>query len=69
MGMNEGLWSRLSAETRAEVDGLVAAGRTVQAIVVMRERAGLPQPELRDCVDLLAQRFTALQEQATTPGG
>ncbi|MEU2494616.1 hypothetical protein [Streptomyces sp. NPDC007883] len=66
--MDEGLWSRLSAETRAEVDGHVAAGRTVRAIVVMRERAGLPQPELRDCVDLLAQRFTALREHATAPG-
>lgn len=68
MGMNEGLWSRVSAETRTEVDGLVAAGRTVQAIVVMRQRTGVPRPELRDCVDLLAQRLTALREQATTPG-
>jgi hypothetical protein len=61
-GVDDVLWSRLSAEARAEVDGLVAAGHSVQAIVVMRECAGLPQPDLRECVGLLAQRLTVLRE-------
>ncbi|WP_329405980.1 hypothetical protein OG802_00190 [Streptomyces sp. NBC_00704] len=61
-GVDDVLWNRLSAEERAEIDALVAAGRSVQAIVVMRECAALPQPDLRECVDLLAQRFTVLRE-------
>ncbi|MGW7042178.1 hypothetical protein ACWGDT_05570 [Streptomyces avermitilis] len=62
VGVDNSLWSRLSAEARTEVDGLVAAGRNVQAIAVMRERAGQPRPGLRECVDLLDQRFTALRQ-------
>lgn len=60
--MDDMLWNRLPAEAQAEVDGLIAAGRNIQAIMVMRERTGLPQPELRECIDLLAWRHGALQE-------
>ncbi|WP_405992608.1 hypothetical protein [Streptomyces sp. NBC_00986] len=60
--MDDTLWNRLSAEAQAEVDGLIAAGRSIQAIKTMRERTGLPQPELRECIDLLAWRHGALQE-------
>jgi hypothetical protein len=56
------VWNRLSAEARAEVDGLIAAGRSIQAIIVMRERVGLPHPDLRECVDLLAWRQTVQHE-------
>ncbi|MFJ9376267.1 hypothetical protein [Streptomyces sp. NPDC101455] len=35
------VWSGLSAEAQAEVDGPIAAGRNIQAIMVMRERSGL----------------------------
>ncbi|MFJ8629326.1 hypothetical protein [Streptomyces sp. NPDC093568] len=60
--MDESLWSRLSVEARAEVDGLITDGRNIQAIQMMRERAGLPRPELRACVDLLALRAEILRE-------
>lgn len=60
--VDDTLWNRLSAEAQAEVDGLIAAGRSIQAIKTMRERTGLPQPELRECIDLLAWRHGALQE-------
>ncbi|MGP4087844.1 hypothetical protein [Streptomyces sp. KR55] len=62
VGVDDSLWGRLSAEARAEVDGLIAAGRSVQAIAVMRECAGPPRPGLHECVDLLDQRFMALRE-------
>jgi len=63
VGVDDSLWGRLSFEARAEVvDGLIAAGRNVQASAVMRERVGLPRPGLHECVDLLAQRFTVLRE-------
>ncbi|MGW7414754.1 hypothetical protein [Streptomyces sp. NPDC054863] len=61
--MTGSLWDRLSAAARAEVDELVAEERTIQAIVIMRERAGTPVPEIRDCVDLLAERCTVLRGQ------
>jgi hypothetical protein len=54
LDVDDTLWDRLSAEARAEVDGLIAAGRNIQAIMVIREGVGLPRPELRDCIDLLA---------------
>jgi hypothetical protein len=54
LDVDDTLWDRLSTEARAEVDGLIAAGRNIQAIMMIRERAGLPRPELRECVDLLA---------------
>ncbi|MEV6509700.1 hypothetical protein AB0M61_26725 [Streptomyces sp. NPDC051642] len=60
--MDNMLWNRLSPEAQAEVDGLIAAGRNIQAIAVMRERLGLPRPELRDCIDLLAWRHGARNE-------
>ncbi|MFG2371041.1 hypothetical protein ACGFY9_06140 [Streptomyces sp. NPDC048504] len=60
--MDDMLWNRLPAEAQAEVDELIAAGRNIQAIMVMRERTGLPQPELRECIDLLAWRHGALRE-------
>lgn len=59
--MNSALWGRLSPGGQREVDELVAAGRHIQAIALMRERAGLPQPDLRDCVDLLEQRAQVLR--------
>ena len=44
MGFNAGvgnaLWDRLSVEVRTEVDRLVSGGRNVQAVAVVRERAG-----------------------------
>ncbi|MEU8889620.1 hypothetical protein [Streptomyces sp. NPDC048442] len=61
--MTDSLWDRLSAPVRAEVDDLVADGRNIQAIVAMRERAGVPVPEIRECVDLLAERCTVLRGQ------
>ncbi|UKY55619.1 hypothetical protein [Streptomyces inhibens] len=60
--MDDSLWVRLPADAQAEVDRLVSVGHNVQAIVVMREHVRLPQPSLRECVDLLSQRFTALRE-------
>lgn len=60
--MDNTVWNRLSAEARTEVDGLVAAGLTIPAIVAMLERADPPRPDLRECVDLLAWRHRALQE-------
>ncbi|WP_406125210.1 hypothetical protein [Streptomyces sp. NBC_00989] len=60
--MDDTLWNRLPPKAQAEVDGLIAAGRNIQAIMVMRERTGLPRPELRDCIDLLAWRHGALGE-------
>lgn len=61
MGMNDSLWGRLSSGDQREVDQLVTAGRHIQAIALMRERAGLPRPDLRDCVDLLEQRASVLR--------
>ncbi|MER7379722.1 hypothetical protein [Streptomyces lanatus] len=60
--MDNVLWNRLSAEAQLEIDSLVSAGRNVQAIAAMREHVGVPQPELRECVDLLSQRSAALRE-------
>ncbi|MGW1106091.1 hypothetical protein [Streptomyces sp. NPDC002540] len=60
--MGNALWDRLSVEVQAEVDSLVSAGRNVQAIAVMRERAGLPTPGLHACVDLVDQRFRLLRQ-------
>lgn len=60
--MDDSLWNRLSAEARAEVDGLIADGRHVQAIVVIRERVGPPQPDLRACVDLLEYRAASVRQ-------
>lgn len=59
--VDDSLWSRLSAEARAEVDALIADGRHIQAIALMRER-GLPQPDLRECVDLLELRASSLRQ-------
>ncbi|MFJ9590754.1 hypothetical protein [Streptomyces acidicola] len=60
--MGDALWDRLSVEVQAEVDSLVSAGRNVQAIAVMRERAGLPTPGLDACVDLVDQRFRVVRQ-------
>ncbi|MFE7560149.1 hypothetical protein [Kitasatospora sp. NPDC057500] len=54
------LWERIPAEGRAEVDRLITAGRNIPAIQAMRQHAGAPTPELRDCIDLLNLRFLAL---------
>jgi hypothetical protein len=54
--MNDALWERLPIADRREIDELVAARRHIPAIALMRERAGPPRPELRDCVDLLEER-------------
>ncbi|GAA3918977.1 hypothetical protein GCM10022244_30180 [Streptomyces gulbargensis] len=59
--MGNALWDRLSVEAQAEVDGLISAGRNVQAIAVIRESAGLPAPGLHECVDLVDQRFTRVR--------
>lgn len=64
--MGNALWDRLSVEAQAEVDGLVSAGRNVQAIAVMRERAGRPTPGLHECVDLVDQRFSVLRQRAAS---
>lgn len=64
-GMGNALWDRLSVGVQAEVDSLVSAGRNVQAIAVMRERAGLPTPGLHECVDLVDQRFKVLRQGPT----
>ncbi|WP_329297253.1 hypothetical protein OG410_00775 [Streptomyces sp. NBC_00659] len=63
--MGNALWDRLSVGVQAEVDSLVSAGRNVQAIAVMRERAGLPTPGLHECVDLVDQRFKVLRQGPT----
>ncbi|MFD9334948.1 hypothetical protein ACFWBF_11165 [Streptomyces sp. NPDC060028] len=60
--VNDSLWNRLSVEARAEVDHLVGIRRNVQAIAVIRERAGLPRPDFKECVALLDQRFTFLRK-------
>ncbi|WP_424889883.1 hypothetical protein [Streptomyces sp. XH2] len=65
--MTESLWGRLSDEARAEVDDLITSCRNIQAIVSMRELAGTPVPGLRECVELLAERSTALSAEATPP--
>lgn len=57
--MDGSLWNRLSVEQQAEVDRLVGIGRNVRAMVVMRECAGLPQPGIRECGDLVAERIVA----------
>ncbi|MGW8776499.1 hypothetical protein ACWGNM_00280 [Streptomyces sp. NPDC055796] len=66
--MENALWDRLSVDVRVEVDRLIAAERDVQAIVLMRERAELPRPGLRGCVDVLNQRLTVLRERSASPG-
>ncbi|MER6788992.1 hypothetical protein ABT330_30965 [Streptomyces sp. NPDC000658] len=58
--MENALWGRLPTETQVEVDGLLSDRRTVQAVMVLRERAGLPAPDLRECVDLVALRYRVL---------
>ncbi|MCQ9184561.1 hypothetical protein KMT30_37090 [Streptomyces sp. IBSBF 2953] len=64
--MENALWGRLTAEARAEVDRLVSARRPIQAVVMMRERAGLPTPDLRECVDLVALRHRVLGLDSTS---
>ncbi len=64
-GMENALWDRLPVEVRSEVDGLVSAGRNVQAVAVIRDRVGLPVPSLHECVDLVDQRFSALRQGPT----
>ncbi|MEW2570669.1 hypothetical protein [Streptomyces sp. NPDC047070] len=59
--MNDALWDRLPMGDQLQVDELVADGRHIQAIALMRERAGLPRPDLRDCVDLLELRAQILR--------
>ncbi|WOX10468.1 hypothetical protein [Streptomyces sp. N50] len=56
------LWNRLSTEAQAEVNALIAAGRNIQAIMAIRDHVGLPRPELRECVDLLAWLHGAERE-------
>ncbi|TJZ44591.1 hypothetical protein FCH28_30150 [Streptomyces piniterrae] len=58
--MKQSLWDRLADDARAEVDDLINSDRTIQAIVSMREHAGAPVPEIRECVDLLVERRSAL---------
>ncbi|GGV20153.1 hypothetical protein GCM10010495_39110 [Kitasatospora herbaricolor] len=53
------LWDRISAEGKAEVDRLVAAGHYVQAIKWMRDCAETPTPGIHECVDLLNERILA----------
>ncbi|MFD8636807.1 hypothetical protein [Streptomyces sp. NPDC059533] len=65
--MENALWDRLSVDARVEVDRLIGAERNVQAIALMRERAELPRPGLRECVDVLNQRFTVLRERSASP--
>ncbi|MGW0829746.1 hypothetical protein [Streptomyces prunicolor] len=60
--MDDTLWNRLSAEAQTEVNDLIAADRDIQAVKAIRERAGLPRPELRECIDLLAWLHTAQQQ-------
>lgn len=64
--MESALWGRLPVEARSEVDSLVSAGRTVQAIAVMRDRVGPPRPSLHECVDLVSWRLSALRQGGPT---
>jgi hypothetical protein len=59
--VNDALWVRLPVENQRQVDELVVAGRHIQAIALMRECAGLPRPDLRDCVGLLELRARVLR--------
>lgn len=65
--MENALWNRLSDEVRNEVDRLVAAGRNIQAIALIRDGAGPPTPRLHDCVDLLDQRFHLVRRRPASP--
>ncbi|WP_157857863.1 hypothetical protein [Streptomyces durhamensis] len=60
--MDESLWSRLVPDARAEVDGLIAAGRHIQAIATMLGLVGPPRPSLPACVDLLELRARVLRQ-------
>ncbi|MEU9378799.1 hypothetical protein AB0D94_34290 [Streptomyces sp. NPDC048255] len=61
MSVDDALWSRLSPEARVEVDALITAGRTLQAIKVMREHIRPPWPALWDCVEALQERADVLE--------
>ncbi|MFJ8743252.1 hypothetical protein ACIRL2_28210 [Embleya sp. NPDC127516] len=58
--MGNALWNRLSRDVQTEVDRLIASGRRIQAVMLMRESAGSPTPGLHACVDLLQWRFEKL---------
>ncbi|MFJ2753671.1 hypothetical protein [Streptomyces sp. NPDC087297] len=59
--MDDVLWNGLLPEARAELDELVACGRYVRAIAVMRERSGLPQLALWDCAEVLQERADVME--------
>ncbi|MBH1935286.1 hypothetical protein I5Q34_13555 [Streptomyces sp. AV19] len=59
--MSDDLWNRLSTESRAEVDRLIGIKRNVEAIALMRERAGEPAPHIHKCLDLLERRRDTLR--------
>ncbi|MFE2285526.1 hypothetical protein ACFXDJ_15300 [Streptomyces sp. NPDC059443] len=59
--MDDALWSRLSPEVRAELDELIASGRTVQAVRVMRGHIGPTRLALWDCIEALQERADVLE--------
>ncbi|MER5640510.1 ATP-binding protein [Kitasatospora sp. NPDC002227] len=50
--MQNELWQRIPAEVRPDVERLVRADRSIQAIRLMMEQA-TPAPALRECIELL----------------
>ncbi|MFJ8849607.1 hypothetical protein [Streptomyces sp. NPDC102437] len=61
------LWRTLPADVRERVDGLVLAGRNIQAVHAMRESGIDPRPELHECVEVLDGRQRALADRMPPP--
>jgi hypothetical protein len=58
--MKHPVWERLPNELRFRVDELIAQGRWVRAAGEIRDTVDQPCPGIRECMDLLADRYAEL---------
>ena len=60
--MKNPLWGRLPTELQSRVDELLADNRKLDAIAAIRDMLNEPRPGINECVEMLVERCTELDE-------
>ncbi|MFB7259752.1 hypothetical protein [Streptomyces nojiriensis] len=59
--MENSIWDALPPVVREEVDELIASGRRLHAVKLIREAHPGPRPLLRDAVEVMSERVAELR--------